>query len=165
MRVLGIDPGTATTGYGVVDQNKGKTEMFSYGIISTAAKTDPAERLEKIYDQMQDLLIMCKPDIVVIEQLFFHSNAKTVIQVGQARGVILLACKKANVEIAEYTPLQVKSAITGYGRAEKAQIQLMVKMMLHLKEIPKPDDSADALAFALCHLRSSNILNNYNKKK
>ena len=125
--------------------------MLEYGIISTPAKTPMEKRLEMIYDNLQELLKKWQPDQAAVEELFFNQNITTAITVGQARGVLLLCCAQNNVPLAEYTPLQVKQALVGYGRADKKQIQQMVKMFLNLADIPKPDDAADALAIAICH--------------
>lgn len=151
MIILGVDPGTATTGYGVIKKEGQKFELLDYGCILTPAKTNLEDRLEEIFESLTKIIKEVKPDQVAVEELFFAANSKTAIAVGQARGVILLAAKKCSVPLAEYTPLQVKMALTGYGRADKKQIQQMVKAILSLSEIPKPDDSADALAIALCH--------------
>ena len=151
MVILGLDPGTATTGYGVIRVLGNRFQMLEYGIISTPAKTPMEKRLEMIYDNLQELLQKWQPDQAAVEELFFNQNITTAITVGQARGVLLLCCAQNNVPLAEYTPLQVKQALVGYGRADKKQIQQMVKMFLNLADIPKPDDAADALAIAICH--------------
>lgn len=152
VRVLGIDPGTATVGYGVIDVEPGyATTSVSYGVIRTeAGNSDPA-RLMQIYQDMQELLTHFEPDVAVVEQLFFFRNVTNVMTVSQARGVILLAACQAGVCIAEYTPMQVKATITGHGRAEKIEVQETVQELLGLASIPRPDDAADALALALCH--------------
>lgn len=155
MRVLGLDPGYAIVGYGVLD-GRGRTyKPVTYGAITTQAHTVFEERLEEIYNDMTELLAQTKPDAMAIETLFFTSNQKTVIAVAEARGVILLAAKKACVPIFEYTPLQVKQSVAGYGRATKNQVQEMTRRFLRLKKIPKPDDAADALALAICHMHSA----------
>ena len=151
MVILGLDPGTATTGYGVIRVLGNRFQMLEYGIISTPAKTPMEKRLEMIYDNLQELLQKWQPDQAAVEELFFNQNITTAITVGQARGVLLLCCAQNNVPLAEYTPLQVKQALVGYGRADKKQIQQMVKMFLNLADIPKPGDAADALAIAICH--------------
>jgi crossover junction endodeoxyribonuclease RuvC len=151
MIILGVDPGTATTGYGIIEKAGSKYTLIDYGVILTPAKTELHHRLDTIFDELTEVIKKYNPEEVVVEELFFATNAKTAISVGQARGVILLAAKKQDKIIAEYTPLEVKMAITGYGKADKKQIQQMVKAILALKEIPKPDDAADALAIALCH--------------
>ena len=151
MVILGLDPGTATTGYGVIRVLGNRFQMLEYGIISTPAKNPMEKRLEMIYDNLQELLQKWQPDQAAVEELFFNQNITTAITVGQARGVLLLCCAQNNVPLAEYTPLQVKQALVGYGRADKKQIQQMVKMFLNLAEFPNPDDAADALAIAICH--------------
>ena len=151
LRIMGIDPGIAIVGVGVVDKTGNAYKDIYHASITTPAHTPIERRLMDIYTQMNKLLDEYRPDAISIEELFFNNNAKTVIAVGQARGVILLAASLAGVPIFEYTPLQVKQALTGYGRAEKKQIQQMMKAMLGLETIPKPDDVADALAIAVCH--------------
>jgi len=151
MKILGIDPGTATTGYGVVDLEAPRLKAGACGCILTPAKQNQAVRLAHIYSELTKIIKKEKPDVVAIEKLFFINNIKTAMTVGEARGVCLLAAQQAGVAIFEYTPLQIKQALTGYGKAEKKQIQMMVKMVLKLKEIPKPDDMADALAIAITH--------------
>jgi len=151
MRILGVDPGIARSGWGVIEVQSSKLKVQSYGCIETLAKLDSSERLKQIYNTLTKIIEKYNPDALAVEELFFNTNAKTAFIVGQARGVILLAAGQKNIPIATYTPLQVKMAITGYGRAEKSQIGQMVKVLLKLKEIPKPDDVADALAVALTH--------------
>ncbi len=151
MRIVGIDPGTARIGWGIIEGSKQNYTMLRYGCIETEKTKQPQHRLQEIYQEVYGLLATECPDQVVVEQLFFARNVTTALSVGQARGVILLAAAHANLPIFEYTPLQVKQTITGYGRAEKQQIQTMIKMLLKLREIPKPDDAADALAIALTH--------------
>ena len=151
MRILGIDPGIAIVGFGVVDKNGNRYSTVEYGAITTPAHTPLENRLKTIYDEMTLLFANFRPDAISVEELFFNSNAKTAIAVGQARGVIILSAVENGVPIYEYTPLQVKQALTGYGRASKMQIQQMMRTMLGLSEIPKPDDVADALAIAVCH--------------
>lgn len=158
MRILGIDPGIATIGFGLIDFTGGTYKLIKCGVISTPAHTTLSSRLELIYDDLSSLLDMFKPDAVSIEELFFNTNITTGISVAHGRGVILLACRKAGVSIYEYTPLQVKQAVVGYGRAEKKQVMDMVKRICALPEAPKPDDAADAVALALCHARSSTSL-------
>jgi len=158
MRILGIDPGIATIGFGVVESEKNKHKLIKCGVITTPAHTNLSSRLEQIYQDMCDLLDIFKPDAVSIEELFFNTNITTGIAVAHGRGVILLACQKAGVKIYEYTPLQVKQAVVGYGRAEKSQVMDMVKRICSLPAPPKPDDAADAVALALCHARSSTSL-------
>jgi len=149
MIIFGIDPGTATTGFGIIKKNK-ELELIRYGCIKTPKNLKPAERLKRIYKQLCMLMKKYKPNAVAVEDIFFFRNLKTVIKVSQARGVILLAASELKIPISELTPLQIKQAVTGYGRAEKIQVQKMVKIILHLDKIPKPDDAADALAAAIC---------------
>ncbi len=158
MRILGIDPGIATIGFGVIDFSGRKYKLVNCGVITTPAHTMLSARLEQIYDDMCQLLELFKPDAVSIEELFFNTNITTGIAVAHGRGVLLLACRKAGVAIYEYTPLQVKQAVVGYGRAEKKQVMDMVRRICALPSPPKPDDAADAVALALCHARSSTSL-------
>lgn len=152
MRIIGIDPGTGILGFGVVDSNDaGKCVMVDAGVIRTKVHQPLDERLEEIYTSLCEIIAENKPKIMVIEKLFFAQNVTTAISVSHARGVAMLAGKLAGLEIVEYTPLQIKQALTGYGRADKKQMQEMVKILLGLKEVPKPDDCADALAAALMH--------------
>ncbi len=155
MRILGIDPGYAIVGYGVLDYDRNRFSVVNYGAITTEAGKPFDSRLKEIYDDMCSLLDMAKPDCMSIERLYFTNNKTTGIDVAQARGVIMLAATQRGIEIYEYTPLQVKQAVVGYGRAEKHQVQEMVKNILNLKEVPKPDDTADAVALAICHGHSS----------
>ena len=157
-KILGIDPGFATIGFGLIASDRGIVQMLRYGAITTPAGMDFPQRLQLIYDDMTELLNLLKPDAVSIEELFFNTNITTGIQVAHGRGVILLACTKYGVPIFEYTPLQVKQAVAGYGRAEKRQVMDMTKRLLHLEKTPRPDDAADGLALALCHARSSTSL-------
>jgi crossover junction endodeoxyribonuclease RuvC len=151
MVILGVDPGTATTGYGIIKRLKGKTsELLDYGVISTKPKLPDAERLEILADDLSALIKKYKPEAVGVEKLFVSTNQKTVMTVSQARGVVLYICKKNHLPILEFTPLQVKNFICGYGQADKQQVQFMVQKTFKLKKIPKPDDAADALAVALC---------------
>lgn len=154
MLIIGIDPGYAIVGVGVVRYEASKFRILEYDAITTPAGMPTPARLKKIYEEINEFLDKYKPDAVAIEELFFNSNAKTAIAVGQARGVLLLAAANKNIPICEYTPLQIKQAVTGYGRADKTQMQSMVKMLLNLNHIPKPDDAADALAVAICHAHS-----------
>ncbi len=158
MRVLGIDPGIATIGFGVVDSEKNSHKLVNCGVISTPAHTSLSSRLEQIYDDMLRLIELFRPDAASIEELFFNTNLTTGIAVAHGRGVILLACRKAGLKVYEYTPLQVKQSVVGYGRAEKSQVMDMVKRICALPNPPKPDDAADAVALALCHARSSTSL-------
>lgn len=151
MRILGIDPGTAITGFGVIDKDGQKLSLVTAGVVRTPPKQALPERLDTIFTEISSLIKECKPQQVAVEQLYFAKNVTTAMSVSHSRGVILLAARRAGLPIGEYTPLQVKQAITGYGRAEKAQIQAMVKNILGLEKIPKPDDAADALAVAICH--------------
>jgi crossover junction endodeoxyribonuclease RuvC len=152
---LGIDPGTATTGYGLVRLLRdGELVAVSYGIISTSKDTTASARLEMLFDQLNDLIKENKPDTAAVEKLFFQSNVKTALAVGQARGVIMLCLQKARVATFEYTPNEVKQAVAGYGGADKRQVQDMVRALLQLDSIPKPDDAADALAIAITHLNT-----------
>ncbi|MEM7801677.1 MAG: crossover junction endodeoxyribonuclease RuvC [Chloroflexota bacterium] len=151
MRVLGLDPGTATTGYGVVDFIDGEMTAVAYGVISTKAKTPMERRLQVIYQDLCQLIETYKPETAGIEEVFFGRNITTAITVGQARGVLLLALANHNIPLAEYSPPRIKDAVTGYGKADKAQVQLMVRNLLHLKETPRPDDAADGLAIAIAH--------------
>ena len=155
MIALGVDPGTAITGYGIVrDSPDGRLFEVDYGVIRTDPKTPFPLRLKKIHDGIDSIIKQHRPQVASIEQVFFGRNVSTALSVGQARGVVVLTCVLAGLELSEYTPMQVKEAVTGYGRAEKMQIQQMVKVLLGLQEIPKPDDAADALALAICHLQS-----------
>ncbi len=158
MRILGIDPGYAIVGWGLVEYQSNHFQTVGYGAITTNAGVEFTRRLEEIYDDMTTLLKTYKPDALSIEKLFFNTNTTTAIMVAESRGCILLAARKAGVPVYEYTPLQVKQSVTGYGRAEKKQIQEMTKVLLHLDHVPKPDDTADALALAVCHGHSANSL-------
>ena len=158
MRILGIDPGIATIGFGVVDSVNNKHKLIKCGVITTPAHTPLSARLEQIYSDMRDIIDIFKPEAVAVEELFFNTNITTGIAVAHGRGVILLACQQAGLKMYEYTPLQVKQAVVGYGRAEKAQVMDMVKRIFALPAPPKPDDAADAVALALCHARSSTSL-------
>lgn len=151
MRILGIDPGIGRTGWGVVEVQSAKCKAQNFGCFETEPNSYVPDRLEKIYDHIYELITTYKPQALAIEELFFNTNVTTAFTVGQARGVVLLAAAQKKLPIGIYTPLQVKMAITGYGRAEKAQIGQMVKVLLSLEKIPKPDDTADALAIALTH--------------
>lgn len=159
MIIIGIDPGYAIVGIGVVEYKGNKFRPIEYTAITTLAGMNTVDRLKKIYDEMAMLIDKHKPDAMAIEELFFNSNQKTAINVAQARGVILVAAANKGVPVREYTPLQVKQSVTGYGRADKKQIQEMVKLILHLNVIPKPDDAADALALAICHAHSNKMNN------
>lgn len=154
LRVLGVDPGTAIVGWAVLEENEGCVKAIAYGHISTSPKNTTAERLLEVAKDLSQIIEKHAPHEAAVEDLFFFKNLKTVMKVSQARGAILLTLEQFCVNIFEYTPLQVKQALTGYGRAEKKQIQIMTKTILNLKQIPKPDDTADAIAIALCHLNS-----------
>lgn len=154
MRILGIDPGLAIVGWGIVDYQNTRFHTVAYGSIQTAAHTRTEERLQSIFVGMQELIEKYKPEALAVEELFFNTNITTGIRVAEARGVILLAAEMANIPIFEYTPLQVKQAVVGYGRAEKRQVIAMVTRLLGLQKPPKPDDTADALAIAICHAHS-----------
>ena len=165
MLILGIDPGLATIGFGLVMKNGDKYRAIEYGAITTAPKQMIEKRLAEIYDAMIEILTKYKPDCMAVEELFFNNNITTGIDVSMARGVILLAAYKCGVDIYEYTPLEVKSSVVGYGRAEKKQVITMVTTLLGLAKPPKPDDTADALAIAVCHAHSgaSRLSEYYNK--
>lgn len=164
MRILGIDPGTAIVGYSILDYKNNKIELIDYGCIYTDKDLDMALRLEQIYLKLESIINLYKPDQMAIEELFFFKNQKTIISVAQARGVIVLKAQMSGIEIFNYTPLQVKTGITGYGRASKKQVQEMTKVILKLREIPKPDDAADAIAIGINHINTIKgvgyILNN-----
>lgn len=149
MRIIGIDPGTGILGFGVIDAVKGKTRLVTAGVITTPAHTPLPDRLEEIYNGLTDIILETKPEMMAIEKLFFAQNVTTAMSVSHARGVAMLTGKQANIQIEEYTPLQIKQTMTGYGRATKKQIQEMVRVQLGLSEVPKPDDCADALATAI----------------
>lgn len=149
MRILGIDPGTGRLGFGVIDAHKGKLTLVDAGVVTTPAHTPTNERLEDIFDSLTEIICDLKPDRMAIEKLFFARNVTTAMSVAEARGVALLAGQKGKLPIEEYTPLQIKQSITGYGKADKKQVQEMVRLQLGLKTVPKPDDAADALAAAI----------------
>ena len=151
MRILGIDPGYAIMGWGILDMKGNHFSVVDYGAITTEAGTPMPLRLQHLYTQLEAIIAKYQPEEAAIEELFFNNNAKTAIMVGQARGVAVLACVNGGLEISEYTPLQIKQALVGYGRADKKQVQAMVKAILNLNEVPKPDDTADAVAAAICH--------------
>ena len=157
MRIIGIDPGTGILGFGVIESDGHKHMLVDAGVIRTPVKEDDAIRLQIIFDELSDIIAETKPAEMAVEKLFFAQNVTTAMTVAQARGVVLLAAQQAGIKIAEYTPLQIKQSLTGYGRAEKKQMQEMVRVLLGLKEIPKPDDCADALAAALVHASSVRI--------
>lgn len=151
MRIIGIDPGTGILGFGIIEVTKGKAQLVDAGVIRTPVHEDDAVRLQTIFDELTDIIVSTKPTQMSVEKLFFAQNVTTAMTVAQARGVVLLCGMQAGLAIFEYTPLQIKQAVTGYGRAEKKQIQEMVRVILQLKAIPKPDDAADALAAAITH--------------
>lgn len=158
MLVIGIDPGTAATGYGLIRElESGGIVSIGYGVISTPPTLPMSKRLLSLYDQLTKIITIHQPQIAAVEKLFFQKNVKTAISVGQARGVVLLALAQAGLNVAEYTPLEVKQAVAGYGGAEKTQVQQMVRVLLDMDEIPKPDDAADALAVAICHIHSHRL--------
>ena len=158
MRILGIDPGYAIVGYGIVDYEANRFRVVDYGAVTTQAHTPFDLRLQTIYNGLSCLIEKYSPDAMSIEKLFFNTNTTTAIDVAQARGVIVLAAAQGGLDVAEYTPLQVKQSVVGYGRAEKKQVQEMTRLMLNLKAVPKPDDTADALALAICHAHSAGSL-------
>jgi crossover junction endodeoxyribonuclease RuvC len=151
VRILGIDPGTGILGFGVIDVERGKAKLVDAGVIRTPVKEDDAVRLLTIYEELSEIIKLNKPDMMSVEKLFFARNVTTAMTVAQARGVVLLCGMQAGLSIAEYTPMQIKQATTGYGKADKKQMQEMVRVILQLKEVPKPDDAADALAAAITH--------------
>ncbi len=158
MMIIGIDPGTARLGYGVIDDGDGQPFAVDFGVVSTEAVTDMPARLVTLFDALGDMLATHRPDVLAVEQLFFARNVTTAISVGQARGIVLLAAARAGVPVVEYSPSEVKHAVAGYGKAGKAQMQEMVRMILGLQAIPEPDDAADALAVALCHAQTAPFL-------
>ena len=157
MRIIGIDPGTGIMGFGVIDYQQGKFKMVTAGVIRTPAHTPLDERLEDIFDSLTEIIGETKPAVMSIEKLFFSRNVTTAMSVSHARGVAMLTGRKAQLSIAEYTPLQIKQTLTGYGKADKKQVQEMVRMQLGLKDAPKPDDAADALAAAITHSLMSRL--------
>ncbi|MBE6949708.1 MAG: crossover junction endodeoxyribonuclease RuvC [Ruminococcaceae bacterium] len=158
MRILGIDPGYGITGFGLIEAKLGQFTLLRCGAITTPPNTDFSARLEMIYEDMRQLLDVCKPDCVAIEELFFGQNVTTGIGVAQSRGVILLAIRQAGLSVYPYKPMQVKQSVVGYGNATKHQVQDMTRRILRLEKMPKPDDAADAIAIALCHARASTSL-------
>ena len=158
MKILGIDPGYGITGFGLIESDRGQNRLLQCGAITTPPGTDFSWRLEVIYNDMVELLRVTQPDAVAIEELFFGQNVTTGIGVAQARGVVLLAIQQAGLQVTSYKPMQVKQSLVGYGNATKHQMMDMTKRLLHLQEMPKPDDAADAIAIALCHARSSTSL-------
>jgi len=158
MKILGIDPGTGMMGWGLIEKEGREIRPLKYGCIKTPANSEQSSRLLHIFDSLSDIIEKNKPDEAVIEKLFFFKNQKTVISVAEARGVSIVAVKKFGLPVYEYTPLQIKQALTGYGRAEKKQMQEMVRVTCKLKECPKPDDAADALAIAICHAQTNQFM-------
>jgi crossover junction endodeoxyribonuclease RuvC len=160
MITLGIDPGTATTGFGVISEEPdGSLTALDYGVIQTKSNLSQAERLVQLYKRIKEIILLHRPEMGAVEKLFFERNVRTALSVGQARGVVLLAMAELNLQIGEYTPLEVKQAVAGYGAADKNQVQQMVKIILGLDMIPHPDDAADALAVAICHIHSTKVRN------
>jgi crossover junction endodeoxyribonuclease RuvC len=158
MLVVGIDPGTATTGYGfLLEDDEGKISAVEFGVISTSPDIPMPQRLLELYQKLKSLILLHRPESGAVEKLFFQKNVRTALSVGQARGVVLLTLAEGGIPISEYSPLEIKQAVTGYGGADKNQIQQMVRALLDLASIPQPDDAADALAIAICHLHSQNF--------
>ena len=163
-KILGIDPGFATIGFGLIAADRANIQMLRYGAITTPTGLTFPQRLNVIYEDMNELLELTKPEAVAIEELFFNTNITTGIQVAHGRGIILLACQRNGIPIFEYTPSQVKQAVVGYGKAEKRQVMDMTKRILHLEKTPRPDDAADGLALAICHARSvTSLLSGLNR--
>jgi crossover junction endodeoxyribonuclease RuvC len=155
MAVIGLDPGSAITGFGILEERADHSlKVIDYGVLRTGPDLPVAERLQLLYEQLNELLVLHRPESGAVENLFFQRNVSTAITVGQARGVLLLALSQAKVPVAEYNPMEIKQAVAGYGKADKKQVQQMVKMLLGLDQIPRPDDAADALAVAICHIHS-----------
>ncbi len=159
MTVIGIDPGTALTGYGIIEELPDQSlQVIDFGVIRTDSTDKPEIRLRKIFSQLNEILALHKPETGAVEKLFFQRNTRTAMSVGQARGVAILSLAEAGLSISEYGPVEIKQAVVGYGKASKNQVQQMVKILLNLQEIPKPDDAADALAVAICHIHSRKML-------
>ena len=159
MAVIGIDPGTALTGYGIVEELPDQSlQIIDFGVIRTESTDKPEIRLRKIFSQLNEILSLHKPETGAVEKLFFQRNTRTAMSVGQARGVAILSLAEAGISVSEYSPVEIKQAVVGYGKASKNQVQQMVKTLLNLQEIPKPDDAADALAVAICHIHSRKML-------
>src|SRR5512143_135369 len=166
MITLGIDPGIAITGYGIIkEEQDGCLIALDYGAIRTSSESPQAERLTQLYQKIKSLILLHQPDMGAVEKLFFERNVRTALNVGQARGVALLAMAESKLRIGEYTPLEVKQAVAGYGGADKNQVQQMVRTILGLETIPRPDDAADALAVAICHIHSAKMISLYNGSK
>jgi len=159
MAVIGIDPGTALTGYGIVEELPDQSlQVIDFGVIRTESTDKPEIRLRKIFSQLNEILSLYKPETGAVEKLYFQRNTRTAMSVGQARGVAILSLAEAGLSVSEYSPVEIKQAVVGYGKASKNQVQQMVKTLLNLQEIPKPDDAADALAVAICHIHSRKML-------
>ena len=159
MAVIGIDPGTALTGYGIVEELPDQSlQVIDFGVIRTESTDKPEIRLRKIFSQLNEILSLHKPETGAVEKLYFQRNTRTAMSVGQARGVAILCLAEAGLSVSEYSPVEIKQAVVGYGKASKNQVQQMVKTLLNLQEIPKPDDAADALAVAICHIHSRKML-------
>jgi crossover junction endodeoxyribonuclease RuvC len=152
---LGIDPGMAIMGYGVIESSGNKLRALDYGVVTTSSDMETPKRLLRIFNSVEELIEKYSPDAIAYEELFFNKNVKTALVIGHARGAAVLAGAKQSIDLYEYTPLQVKQAVVGYGRADKQQVQSMIKLLLNFREIPKPDDAADALAVAICHINSA----------
>ncbi|MBN1570416.1 MAG: crossover junction endodeoxyribonuclease RuvC [Acidobacteria bacterium] len=161
MRILGIDPGSGSTGYGIIDTDGSRHRSILYGAIKTNPKKPFHERLLKIYTDLNDILSREKADVMAIEEVFHATNVQSALRLGHARGIALLVAARRNMDVYEYSPLEIKSAVVGYGRAEKTQVQTMVRLILNLPEIPSPDDAADALAIAICHAHRMKKIANY----
>jgi crossover junction endodeoxyribonuclease RuvC len=157
MRIIGIDPGTGILGFGIIEVNGPKAHLVDAGVIRTPVREDDAVRLLTIYEELTDIIVQTKPQVMSVEKLFFARNVTTAMTVSQARGVVLLCGKQAGLTLFEYTPMQIKQAVTGYGKADKKQMQEMVRILLKLKEVPQPDDAADALAAALTHASTARL--------
>lgn len=158
MAVIGLDPGSAITGFGILEENHDHSlKVIDYGVLRTTPDMAVADRLQSLYEQLNELLVLHKPQSGAVENLFFQRNVSTAITVGQARGVLMLALAQAGISVAEYNPMEIKQAVAGYGKADKQQMQQMVKMLLGLKSVPRPDDAADALAVAICHIHSRKL--------
>ncbi len=158
MITIGIDPGTAITGYGIIKEDQeGCLNVLDFGIIRTNSESSPADRLVFLHEEIKQLILLHRPDMGAVEKLFFERNVRTALQVGQARGVVLLAMAESHLQIGEYTPMEVKQAVAGYGGADKSQVQQMVRTILGLESVPRPDDAADALAVAICHIHSAKM--------
>ena len=161
MIILGIDPGLAITGFAIIEKRNNSKIPISYGCIRTSSKEDHYKRLLTIHEDITQIIKKYQPEVAAVEKLFFNKNVKTAIAVGQARGVHIVAASQKSLPVYEYTPLQVKQGVVGYGRAEKAQVQEMVKLLLNLKTIPQPDDAADALAISICHAHTNRFSDEY----